>query len=260
MISLIIPAFSAGDDLRRTVDSVKGTCDDVVIVSTAMFPRDEDEMNAIASRVIHLPWNYCYLRGFGDLYNQGSDAAKNDWLMLLGVAETFAEAYVDLKAELPKLEPSNVLRCNHVNDVHTWKRIWNRRGGTHWSGIIHEEIVGGHDAGLAFRMADTDKADRDPFEVEVLRHVKGTLYNSLYNQLLQKPELLGGTNPGWLNFVRGAKESIEDYCIKNGDLIFCACTGDKRGFMNGVRKRMQAGQQPEKINFARTGESISGSV
>lgn len=258
MMTLVIPAFSSGPNIERTIKSCEPYCDETVIISTAIFPEDNDAFHALTPKVVELPWNFTFLHGFGSMSNQGTALAKNKWMLLLGIAETVHREHRNMHAILKHSVPTMVFKCDHINDQHTWKRIWNKDGGAMWSGIIHEEITFGVDGGLLFEMRDTDKtSDPDPFRTEVFKYLKSCCYNWLYVQLRQHPERLGGTNAGWLNFVAGNKESNEAFCTAHGDLISAAIEGNRDAFLDGVRRRMDAGATAKGVNFNPQGQPMS---
>lgn len=248
MITLVIPAYTAGPNIERTIESARSICDEVVVISTAIFLNDVVALRKIAT-VVDLPWNFVFHHGFGSLHNQGTMACKNDWMLLLGVAETFAEPFIDIHARLRAAVTGDVFRCSHVNDANTWKRIWNRQGGSMWSGIIHEEIMG-LDQGVIFRMQDTNKEpNTDSLRNEVFRSIKALSYNYLYSQLLRFPNRLGAADEGWLRFVQGASGSINAFCTEHAELLDACIEGDAAKFINLVEKRMNAGQHASGVNF-----------
>lgn len=259
--TLIVPSFGGGPNLERTIESCRSVCDETVIISTAIFESDLAHFKKVANQVIELPWNFTFLHGHGALHNQASNSAKNDWLLLLGVAETFAEEYGMFGETLRNAGRDLVFRCDHVNDHHTWKRVWNRAGGPLWSGIMHEEITRGQDGGKLFRMQDTEKVpDPDPLRTEVRKYIKTTSYNWLYLQLLEKPERLGAADAGWLEFVRGARENIEKFCQDHADLLTAAIAGEKDAFIACVERRLNEGKAAAGVNFNPQGETPSEGV
>lgn len=254
MITLVVPSYGGGPNIERTIASVSGICDEIVIISTALWDVDKVHFRQIAHKVVDLPWNYVFLHGFGSMMNMGTAAAKNDWLMLLGVAETFAEAHTDVSRALRTAHVNAVFRCNHVNDPHQWKRVWNRTGGTHWAGIIHEEIAGGVEGGLLFRMQDTDKTKRgDELQNEAMRFIKTLSYNHLYDVLLNHPERLGGTNAAWLKFVAGARESIVAFVDEHRNMLDACIAGDMDGFLKLVEGRMNQNKPADGVLFTPQG-------
>jgi cellulose synthase/poly-beta-1,6-N-acetylglucosamine synthase-like glycosyltransferase len=255
MISLIIPAYNAGPNLQRTIDSCRHLCDDVVIIATNPYEDDAQLIMESCNSVAWLNWNHVFLHGFGDMMNSGTPIAKNDWILLLGVAETVAEAKCDIHQKLNSSESKMVFRCDHHNDAHTWKRIWNRSGGTHWSGLIHEEIVGGETGPVIFRMQDTPKEQHpDPLRNEVFRYIKTCSYNVNYQKLRKNPDLLGGTDKGWLEFVKGTEDSNESFISLHQDLIDAAMEGDFPRFEKCVEGRLAVGRTASGVNYLPTGK------
>jgi hypothetical protein len=175
-ISLIIPAFSYGPPLERTWQTFKPICDELVIISTAFWEKDREAMRQLTDKVVILDWNYTMLNGFGEMMNRGTSSAKNDWLMLFGVGETFHYSHVhDLKGTILGSAPNLILRVDHDNDPNRWTRIWNRKSGNQWSGVIHEAITGEHGP-VVLRMKDTPKEAReDVYEQEALKYLKTCL-------------------------------------------------------------------------------------
>jgi hypothetical protein len=188
------------------------------------------------------------------MMNQGTIAAKNDWLLLFGVAETLAESYTDIPAKLSQSANNCIFRCCHENDPNQWKRIWNRTSNSRWSGLIHEEIIGGVDGGLLFRMQDTDKTPMaDPLKQEVFRYIKTLSYNAMYHRLLHNPNQLAGTNSGWLQFVAGARESIEAFVEGHKDMLLACMDGDFPKLLGLVSDKLEAGNLAAGVKFTPVG-------
>lgn len=258
MLSLIIPAYSAGPDIERTISSVNGICDDVVVISTALYPEDLEAFKQLTPKVVELPWNAAIHNGFGWLYNQGTPLTKNDWCLLFGVAETWAESFMDVPRMFSSSSREKVYRCTHHADPCTWKRIWNKQSSASWSGLIHEEITGGHDGGICFRFQDTPKTPgQDQYRNEAFRYIKACLYHSLYLRLHDNPGLLGGTNRAWLNFVAGAISGINSYVNQHQDLIGAMMSGDRQRFIDLVKERVDKGFGADGVKWAPVGEKAT---
>jgi hypothetical protein len=257
-ISLIIPAFSYGPPLERTWETFKSVCDELVIISTAFWEKDRDAMRKLTDKVVILDWNYTMLNGFGEMMNRGTGCAKNDWLMLFGVGETFHYSHVhDLKGTIVGSSPDLVLRVDHDNDPNRWTRIWNRKSGNQWSGIIHESITGTHGP-VVMRMRDTPKESRgDKYEQETLRYLKLCLYHEQYRRLREDNSLLGATDPGWIQFVNGGKESNDEFMEKNRDMVQSVRSGDLEKFLTIVRREVDGDKVAIGVNFNPTGEPMS---
>lgn len=259
MISLVIPNFGGHpENLARTIDSCRHLCDDVVVVSTALHVVDLNNQKRLADTVIELPWNSVFRHGFSHVHNAGTAACKNDWILLLGTAETFKNSWADIPTILLNSSSNRMFRCDHENDTNLWKRIWNRQGGVQWSGLIHEELTGGETGEVLFRFQDTPKTPCDsPLQQEVLRWLKVCSYNVQYHRLLNDNTLLGATDPGWLKFVNGSAEAIRAFWNDHQDLIQPCLSGYLPDFLKAVDKRMDKGEQAEGINFAPTGEPMT---
>lgn len=256
MITLVIPTFGGHpENIERTINSVDGICDEVVIISTAFWLEDQRQISLLSPKVRQLDWNHTFITGFGDMMNQGTHLAKNDWLMLLGVAETFAEPLRDVHEALRRAPSESVFRCNHVNDENTWGRVWNRRGGTAWGGVIHEEIGGGVNSGLLFRMQDTEKTPcEDPIKNEAMRFMKTCLYNYCYRRLLEHPDELSFTDRGWLKFVAGARESIYAFCEAHKEMLESFKSSSPIDFLRLVEDSVNRGNVAAGVNYAPQGE------
>lgn len=246
MITLIIPSYGGGVNLERTIDSCREVADETIIISTAFFDEDKAHFRRVADKVVELPWNYTFLHGHGELHNQATAFAKNDWLLLLGTAETWAESHMDVEATLAAASPAEMFLCDHQGDPHRWKRVWNRQGGVRWSGIMHEELTGGDHGRLLFRMQDTEKTpDLDPLKQAARKWVKGLSYNWLYRELLLNPDRLGAASRGWLDFVKGAESSIRCFYLDNYGMMTACLAGDISAFLRCVERAME----PYGVNF-----------
>lgn len=259
MISLVIPSFGGNvENIKRTIKSCEGICDETIIISTAFYLDDIGAFHQLTDKVVELDWNFTFKHGFGSMMNQGTSISKNDWLVLLGVAETLAEPLCDIHKTLQGAQACNVFRCNHINDIHTWGRVWRRGGGTAWSGIIHEEISGGVNAGLMFRMQDTEKTPcEDHIRNEANRFIKTLSYNSLYRDLLRTPELLGATDQGWLKFVQGAEESILAFCEDHKEMLDACHKGNLPKFLDLVEASINSGKEASGVNYSPQGQPMS---
>ena len=259
MMTLVIPSCgSAPENIRRTIDSCRDICNETIIISTAFFLEDQRLFSDITDRVVQLDWNFIMKHGFGEMSNQATSHAKNDWLLLLGVSETYAEPYTDIGHALHAAPKNMVFRCDHHNDPNRWTRIHNRQGGTHWSGLIHECIVGGPHGDVLFRMQDFEKVQKsDPVKQEILKWIKAVSYHIQYWRLLNDSSLLQGTDPGWLKFVNGSREHIIEFRESHQDLISPCLSGDLVAFLKAVDSRMDKGEEAKGVNYSMTGTPMS---
>lgn len=266
----VIPWFGGHpDNLRRTVDSMRPVCDEVLVVHQSLFDSDRDVARSIADKVEVTDWNCVFgPEGYGGLPNKHGQS-QCEWMLLLGVGETIAGQYKPIR-EVLRNSPMNVVwRCDHLNDTNTWGRIWRPSSGVSWKGVIHEEAGGGSNGSVIFRMQDTDKEPHsDPFVNECLKWMKVTSYDHQYYRLgdsaqwqpegsAGKVPLLGYTNRGWLTFCAGSKEARFDKQREWADLIGPGVSGDRESFYAAVRHRMENNDKPTGVNFAPTGQPMS---
>lgn len=259
LIDCVIPWFGGNPtNLHKTIDSVKGICDDVIIVHQLMF--DDDAIDPLLlefgdAMVETTDWNHVIIHGYGSLPNMGMSISP--WRLLLGVGETIAEQHKDIRQALLDSDPKKIYKCNHNNDVHKWNRIWNPSSGNHYAGLIHEDVRG-DDGGLLFRMQDTDKLPLPShYKNDVLKWFKACSYNILYKRLLDHPDELSHTDPGWLKFVAGASESINDFCQKNKDMVDACISGDREKFIDVCRIYTDNQSKVYGINLNKLGEVMS---
>lgn len=260
MISLIVPAYSYGPPLERTWETFSKLCDELVIISTAFWPEDQEKMRALTPKVVQLDWNYTFKNGFGEMMNRGTVSAKNDWLMLFGVGETFEREHLPVHHTLLHGSRETIFRVDHENDPNQWTRIWNRksRAGNKWSGLIHEEIAPGPRGPVLLRMKDTPKEPRENrYEDHTLKYVKGCLYHKNYVRLRENHHERGATDPGWLSFVAVGREAHDEWMRAHNDLISAMEIGCLSDFLDAVKRRVDAGLSPEGVNYAPTGEPMS---
>jgi hypothetical protein len=260
LLSLIVPwVGGSSEPLKRTIESVKGIADEVVIVHQKLFDDDADVASSLADKVCTLDWNIVFQEGgFSTLPNAGAAVATGPWMLLLGVGETIAEQYSPIRQTLENASNRVMFRCNHHNDVHTWQRIWSPSGGVYFSGPIHEDCGNGLGGPVIFRMQDHDKQPHEEtLRNECIKWWKNCSYHANYFFLLNNPDKRGFTDPGWNNFVNGARESIEDFIESNKDLMEAAWDGDRYAFEKGVSVRMNDGRRPEQVNHNPTGQPMS---
>lgn len=267
LLAGIVPWFGGHpDNLKRTCDSLRQVCDEVLVVHQTLFDEDRDIARSIADKVEVVDWNFVFQdEGYGGLPNRHAQS-KADWFLLLGVGETIAQEYDSIRKVLQDSSKGTVWRCDHHNDDNTWGRVFSPKGGVRWGGLIHEEAGGGNPGNkLLFRMQDTDKTPHaDPFVNEALRWMKVTSYEHNYLRLLESIDpqtgnspLLSYTNRGWLSFVLGSKEMRAENKEKWADLLIPAVAGDREAFLAAVRARMEKDQMAIGVNFLPTGGPMS---
>jgi hypothetical protein len=276
LISLICPWWGGSHEpLMRTILSTKGICDEAIVVHQVLFDEDCDVLEALQKtspvpmKIERVNWNTVFTHGFGDLANRNGQS-ECKWMLLLGVGETIAEQYQQpIRTRLAQADLGTTYRCNHAGDGNDWHRCWSPSSGVRYGGLIHETVTNHRPGPIIFRMQDTEKEPHhDPFHNECLKWYKTCAYNYNYWKLGNAAQWLDGhevnppeldaTDRGWLSFVRGARESIEAFCLEHVDLIDAALAGDRDKFYEGVRYRMAHGTPPVGVNWNPTGTPTSG--
>lgn len=230
MLTLITPTQGNPIALKRTIDSLKGVIDEVIVGSVCIFPEDEKLIESYGSeeisvKVIKLSFNYIFRNGFSDTLNKLSSGAKNDWVVYLNVGEI---------VECGKDEILNKINGNytsyyldHATETHLWFRVYNRRQ-VKWEGIIHEELQRGvpYTEEPLFRFADTEKDTEDSYKAKVYNDIKELTYFNLYVKLIDQPHLVYNTNEGWIKFSRDGYYSFIERMHQKGDMYEAFITGD----------------------------------
>lgn len=257
LLSLVCPWFGGHpQNLRRTIESVNGICDHIIVVHQKMFDDDTELLynEFPGCDIVVTDWNEVIQHGYGGLPNMGN---AKPWRMLLGVGETVAQQHKDIRQALRDADYSYVFQCNHHNDIHRWNRIWSPHKGNHYSGLIHEDVFGNY-GGLLFRMQDTDKLPlANHYRNDVLKWFKACSYNILYRRLLNNPEEIAHTDRGWLEFVKGAADSINAFCDKQKDMVDACIDGDREKFIEVCRQYTDAQNKIYGVNLNKLGEVMS---
>ncbi len=212
-ITLITPAHANPIALKRTMDSVKDLCDEIVIGELCVFPEDRDVITSYCGeynlKVGHLSFNYLYRFGFSEVLNTLAAVASNDIILYLNVGEIIEKSDGNIRDKITG--EYNSWYIEHSSEKHRWWRFYDRRE-LKWSGRIHEELVGEfrpfHKP--VFTFADTDKDMDDPFKAWVANDIKEMVYWRQLMRIVDNPEELGATNLGWLQFAKDQYESMKE--------------------------------------------------
>lgn len=228
-ISLILPTQGNPIALKRTLDSVSGIVDEIIVGSVCVFDEDEkiiqsysDEYNL---RVIKLPFNMIYHQGFAAVLNFIASHAKNNTCLYLNVGEIIEKGKGEI---LSKISPEyNYYYINHSVETHRWGRIWNKKE-LWWDGIIHEEIIGDHKPyhKPLFTFADTEKDMDNPFKAAIYNGLKECVYFNQYIKLVDFPKIKGITNEHWVKFSKDQYESLKARMAKKGNMVNALERGD----------------------------------
>lgn len=222
MITLITPAHANPIALKRTMDSVKHICNEFVVGELCMFNEDRLAIEGYCQdynlKVGHLSFNYLYRHGFSEVLNTLAACATNDVVLYLNVGEVLHKTQLDILSTIT--DEYNAWYIDHPTEKHRWWRCYNRHE-LKWSGRIHEELIGEykpfHKPLLTF--ADTDKDMVDPVKAWVANDVKEMVYWRQLMRIVNHPEELGATSPGWLEFAQSQYESMGERMVKKGNRV-----------------------------------------
>lgn len=222
-ITLITPTHGNPISLKRTIDSVRSICNEVVIGELCMFDEDREAMYARSFSVdktiiVKYMFNELYKHGFSHILNDLSEHASNDIVIYLNVGEVVDIRWMDACSNINS--EYNAWYIDHGTEKHRWWRCYNRKE-LKWSGRIHEELIGDfrpyHKPIITF--ADTDKDMDNPFKAWVANDIKEMVYWRQLMHIVDHPEELGATNAGWLQFAKDQYESMKERMNQKGDRV-----------------------------------------
>lgn len=222
--------------LRKTLESFKGVVDEVVYGDMTLFSEDHETVWSYAEefnmKIVNMPFNELFNAGFSSVLNKLIDAASNDLCLYMNTSEI-----IDIDYGINKIIDENP-DCNaffftHASDPHRWFRCADRRE-LRWSGMIHESMEGEYRPyhKPIFQMADLPKDMDDPFKAKVFDTCKEIVYFKNYMSIIDNPETLGGTDPGWIKFATENYDSFKERLEKKGDAYLAYQTGDFGLLMN----------------------------
>lgn len=237
MLSLITPTQGNPIALKRTIDSLKGVCDEYIIGSVCLFPDDEREIEKYATevnlKVVHLPFDYIYRNGFSSILNLLASHVTNRIACYLNVGEILSKNHGIL--ESINDEKYNSFYIDHPIEKHRWWRIFSVKD-LKWDGLLHEEIIGEyrpyHRSILTFE--DTEKDNSNALKAKCYDDVKEICYFTQLCRIVEDPSLLGATSPGWLEFAKDQYESMLIRLKAKGERWEAFKTGDYGRYMNDV--------------------------
>lgn len=215
--------------LGKTLESFKNVFDEVVYGDMLLFDEDRkllDEYRQLYNMgILRLPFNYIFRYGFGNTLNFLASYATNDIVLYMNTSEIIDEDYgiVDVVKNNPDC---NAFYFTHRTDPHRWFRMYNRKE-LEWSGVIHEQLKGEYKPyhKPIFMMADLEKDMDDPFKADVFNSAKEICYFRNYNRIIDYPEKLGETDPGWIKFATDNYDNMKQRMQSNEGLYQAFCVG-----------------------------------
>lgn len=222
--------------LKRTLDSFKGICNEVVFGDVLIFDSDREIIRSYQEEynmgIVEAPFNYIFEFGFAHMLNTLAYYATNDWVLYMNVGEMIDSG----ENILEKInDDHNMYLLNHRTETHLWGRLYNRKQ-LQWSGLIHEELIGQKRACFEpiFMFKDTEKDMGDLFKAKVWNDVKELTYFNQLIRLVDNPEVRGATNPGWVDYAKDSYDSLVERLQKKGKRYEAFKEGNLAKFMEDI--------------------------
>lgn len=225
--------------LRKTFESFATVCDQVIYGDLLLWEEDREIVKSYAEEfnitIVPFAFDYIYRRGFSDVLNNLSLYSTNKMVIYANTSEIIEEDYGIVEAV--KNNPDcNMFYFTHKTDPHRWYRLYNYEE-LRWSGIIHEQLKAFradfkpyHKS--IFQMADLPKDSDNEYKSKVLDTLKEIVYFQQYVEIVDKPERLGETDPGWVEFAKGSYDSFKERLLKKGRLYEAIKTENYKHFMD----------------------------
>lgn len=238
MISLITMGAGNVKVLKQTLDSFKGLCDEVIYGDLLLFPEDREIVRSYKDEykitIIPFTFNFLFKQGFSCLLNILARASSHKYCMYMNTSEAIDEDYNMLETIWSNQE-CNAFYFTHRTDPHRWFRVYNRKE-LQWSGRIHESLEGEYQPyhKPIFMMKDYEKDLDDPLKAKIFNDVKEIVYFEQYNSLVDFPEQLGATDPGWIKFAIENYDSMRERLLGKGKRYQAFIDGNLKAYMDDV--------------------------
>lgn len=224
--------------LKETLESFKGIVDEVVYGDMLLFDEDRDILESYKNEyninIQRIPFNYIFHMGFDNLLNLLAKNAKNDMVMYMNTSEVIDEDYGILDI-INSNKDCNTFYFSHRQESHRWFRTYNKKQ-LHWSGVIHEEVVGEQRPyhKPIFMMKDLEKDMGNSLKAKVFNDCKELSYFNNYLKLIDYPKECGATNDGWVKFVADQYDDMKQRLLNKGKRYEAYLIGDLNMYLNDV--------------------------
>lgn len=226
--------------LKETLSSFAGVCDEIIYGDLLIFPEDRELLysyqNEFNIRIISFKFDYIFRNGFSAILNELASFSKNDMVMYMNTSEVIANDFGILNAINDEY---NCYYFDHETDKNRWFRTYNRHQ-LKWSGRIHEALASTSKYDFRpyhkpiFRMADLEKDMYSPFKAAVFNSIKEVVYFTNYMSIIDSPEQLGATDPGWIKFATENYGSMKERLEAKGPLYKAFIESDYYGLMKAI--------------------------
>lgn len=238
MVSLISMGSGNTTVLYETLKSVGGICDEIIYGDLLLWQKDREQIEEYEKefnmKIIPCKWNYLYKNGFSSLLNELAKYASNPYVLYLNTSEIIEQDFGVL--ETIKNNPEcNAFYFTHLTDGHRWYRLY-KKYELQWSGILHEQLKGEYIPyhKSIFQMADLAKDMMDLSKAKILDSLKEIVYFRQYMNIVDKPELLGETDQGWVEFSKSNYDSFKERLEQRKEQVQAVESGYLHGFLRAA--------------------------
>lgn len=226
--------------LEETLKSFATICDEIIIGDMIVFPEDRVILQMYADKypikIVKLPFDYIFKNGFASVLNVLSKEASNNTVLYLNTSEIIEidNGILDIVSDV-----YNCYYFDHATDPHRWFRFYDKRE-LQWSGRIHEALGALPTNDFRpyhkpiFRMADLEKDMFSPFKAATFNSLKEIIYFTNYMSIIDIPEQLGATDPGWIKFATENYGSMKERLEAKGPLYKAFIESDYYGLMKAI--------------------------
>lgn len=142
------------DNLPRCLESIKGLCDEIIVVDTGSKDKTVEIAKSFGAKVYHHPWE----NNFSLHRNQAFGYATGEWCLVIDADEEItipdAGLFLDRLSRIPMTINALAVKVGEVNDdgniSSSWlgNRFFRSIGSPHYEGIVHNKVkYEGHCAG-----------------------------------------------------------------------------------------------------------------
>jgi hypothetical protein len=234
-ISLLTMGSGNTKILRETLRSVSGICNQIVYGDMLLWDYEKGIINSYANefnlKIVPFNWNYLYQNGFSSLLNKLAEQSDNEYVMYLNTSEVIDIDFGILDA-IKNNPECNAFYFTHFTDTHRWFRTY-KKSELQWSGILHEQLKGEYIPyhKSIFQMKDLPKDMEDITKAKILDSLKEIVYFKQYMNIIDNPECLGETDPGWVRFSKENYNSFKERLDQRKEQVAAVEAGDLEWFL-----------------------------
>lgn len=149
-ISVFIIAVNEGDRIARSIESVRGFADEIVVIDSGSTDNTVQASEAAGARVIHHDWP-----GYGMQKRFGEDQCRNDWLLNIDADEVVSPALAEeIRTLFASGTPKQAGFTMHIMEIlpgrtkpglfghHvTAVRLYDKRCGRFSDSSVHDSVI-----------------------------------------------------------------------------------------------------------------------